>query len=63
MLLVVALLSSCIIIFISIHSSIQEARQLQQNSKYIKGLIENLEGVLDKWIISGSLATVSPLDV
>ncbi|KAL7519704.1 hypothetical protein ACHAWX_004455 [Stephanocyclus meneghinianus] len=35
----------------------KEARQLQQNSKYIKGLIENLEGVLDKWIISGSLAT------
>eukprot|EP00804_Cyclotella_cryptica_P016489 CCRYP_004706-RB/>CCRYP_004706-RB protein AED:0.04 eAED:0.04 QI:220/1/1/1/1/0.83/6/1051/545 len=35
----------------------KEAKQLQQNSKYIKGLMENLEGVLDKWITSGSLAT------
>lgn len=63
MLLVVALPSSVYIHILSIHSLIQEAKQLQQNSKYIKGLIENLEGVLDKWIISGSLATVSPLDV
>ncbi|KAL7448607.1 hypothetical protein ACHAWC_000763, partial [Mediolabrus comicus] len=34
-----------------------DLRQLEQNSKYIMGLISNLEVVLDKWIITGSMAT------
>lgn len=29
------------------------------NAKYINGLIETLESVLDKWIVSGAMATVS----
>ena len=36
----------------------KEEQQLQQNRKYVKGLIENLESLLDKWIVSGSMATV-----
>ena len=31
----------------------ENLRQLEQNSKYIMGLISNLEVVLDKWIITG----------
>ena len=31
----------------------ENPRQLEQNSKYIMGLISNLETVLDKWIITG----------
>ena len=29
------------------------------NAKYITGLIETLQSVLDKWIVSGAMATVS----
>jgi hypothetical protein len=29
------------------------------NAKYISGLIDTLESVLDKWIVSGAMATVS----
>ncbi len=31
----------------------ENLHQLEQNSKYIMGLISNLEVVLDKWIITG----------
>lgn len=34
-----------------------QQHQLAQNTKYIHGLITNLEQTLDKWIISGSMAT------
>ena len=36
----------------------KEQQQLEQNRKYVKGLIETLESLLDKWIVSGSMATV-----
>ena len=32
------------------------------NAKYINGLIETLESVLDKWIVSGAMATVSTIN-
>ena len=37
----------------------RENNQLEQNTKYVKGLIETLETLLDKWIVSGAMATVS----
>eukprot|EP00584_Thalassiosira_punctigera_P008783 CAMPEP_0172541296 /NCGR_PEP_ID=MMETSP1067-20121228/12125_1 /TAXON_ID=265564 ORGANISM="Thalassiosira punctigera, Strain Tpunct2005C2" /NCGR_SAMPLE_ID=MMETSP1067 /ASSEMBLY_ACC=CAM_ASM_000444 /LENGTH=308 /DNA_ID=CAMNT_0013327303 /DNA_START=96 /DNA_END=1019 /DNA_ORIENTATION=- len=35
----------------------EENPALEQNSKYIRGLIETLESLLDKWIVSGAMAT------
>jgi len=34
-----------------------QQRQLQQNANYINGLLDNLTTALDKWIVSGNLAT------
>jgi len=34
-----------------------EENQLEQNTKYVKGLIETLEGLLDKYIVTGSMPT------
>ncbi len=36
----------------------KENNQLEQNTKYVKGLLETLETLLDKWIVSGAMATV-----
>lgn len=35
----------------------EEAGDLEKNTKYINGLLENLTAVLDKWIIDGSKVT------
>ena len=35
----------------------QQQHQLDQNTKYINGLLSNLETTLDKWIVTGSMAT------
>ena len=35
-----------------------ESNQREQNTKYVNGLIETLQSLLDKWIVSGAMATV-----
>ena len=37
----------------------KEKAQLDQNTKYIEGLIRTLDTLLEQWIISGAMATVS----
>lgn len=37
----------------------QDEKQRRQNGQYIKGLMDNLEELLDKWIKTGTMATVS----
>src|SRR6056300_1105606 len=36
----------------------KENNQLEQNTKYVEGLISTLGTLADHWIISGSMATV-----
>jgi len=35
----------------------QDDKQVRQNAQYIKGLMDNLEELLDKWIKTGTMAT------
>jgi len=35
----------------------KESNQSEQNTKYVKGLIDTLQALLDKWIVSGSMPT------
>ena len=37
----------------------EENKELEQNTKYVKGLIDTLEGLCDKWIVTGNMGTVS----
>ena len=32
--------------------------QLEQNTKYVKGLIDTLDGLLEKWAVTGNMGTV-----